>query len=812
MTQLHEMKTNRKKHNVNTLIFRFKNVLKEIVILSSYLLISIINVRDLILKQGTIGHNWDWSIPPTSSGLTIMYKSFSYIWNPNYLGVGGTAINLLPIFLGLFGFFGFNGEFISKALLVGTISLSGYSMYHFVRLTINGEKTLDKTNINYASFVAGYIYASSPFLYNDLIGGALTQYVTYAIAPILLILYERALKSPNLTRIFLASLALSILSISWQSLFIYSAIIMAFTIFNSIIYKSITGLLTLLKVIFFWIPLNLYWLASQIYSNSVLLERIIGYYNPTGTILNLKVHTPTLLQSFFGTGYWYSFFEKSIPEYFMPIWLLASVIYLIFIYSQLLVTRSKPMIFWTIVFVLTVTIASGTNSPLKDFNIWLLTNPNNIITLLFSGDPQRLVSPIPLAISVMFGISCAHLLSTLRINKDITTPFIFVILIISASIWNISFINGNLGGYVDNFKPSWYEEAMNIIGEGKIDGERVLYLPMSMSPAYLDTNYQKGNFQGGDPLVIYSELPTLATDIANDPRTLEFEYALVMMIYGNYYQSVRNDKHTLVPSKDYLSKLLSFTNIKYIINRQDVVPNFGPFSPNGPNIIGLSYIKWNNSRVYQILSQQNGLHVVKDWGVATLWINNEYESTLIYPASNVIVYNDSYNSSQIMLLNSLTQIIMSENFKIGKTAFIIPNQVDKTTLSLISRNFDNKSVIDIKIINPTHIRVFINASDPFVLVFQEAYSNRWKAFYEEPNLCEVLFNNGIEQHFVVNGFANGWIMDKKGIYVVNLYYAPQYMVYVGTIISVITVTFGFILLSWSRIRKRSAIKDYKDGG
>jgi len=62
--------------------------------------------------------------------------------------------------------------------------------------------------------------------------------------------------------------------------------------------------------------------------------------------------------------------------------------------------------------------------------------------------------------------------------------------------------------------------------------------------------------------------------------------------------------------------------------------------------------------------------------------------------------------------------------------------------------------------------LLVNASHPFVLVFSQEYDPGWVA--------EV---NGVpvprQDHFVVYGYANGWLVNSTGILRIYVYYAPK---------------------------------------
>jgi len=135
------------------------------------------------------------------------------------------------------------------------------------------------------------------------------------------------------------------------------------------------------------------------------------------------------------------------------------------------------------------------------------------------------------------------------------------------------------------------------------------------------------------------------------------------------------------------------------------------------------------------------------------------------------------------------------------------------TINKITNNSYNESKItSIKKINPTKYKVGINATQPFYLVFSESYHPLWKIYYRTDKVNNMIHNNADateykhsniftpgdisfllknplteENHFVVDGYANGWYIDPKEIgtndFTITIYFWPQSLLYIGLIIS-----------------------------
>jgi len=78
----------------------------------------------------------------------------------------------------------------------------------------------------------------------------------------------------------------------------------------------------------------------------------------------------------------------------------------------------------------------------------------------------------------------------------------------------------------------------------------------------------------------------------------------------------------------------------------------------------------------------------------------------------------------------------------------------------------------------------INATQPFFLVSSESYHPKWEAHVDGATISS-------ERHFLANGYANAWYIDKRGSYVITLEFAFERTVELGLIIS----TTGFAAVS-----------------
>lgn len=102
-------------------------------------------------------------------------------------------------------------------------------------------------------------------------------------------------------------------------------------------------------------------------------------------------------------------------------------------------------------------------------------------------------------------------------------------------------------------------------------------------------------------------------------------------------------------------------------------------------------------------------------------------------------------------------------------------------------------------INPTEFLVSVNSQKPFFLVFLQSYDSQWTAYAD---------GKALPEHFIGNGYANSWYVNKTGHFTITLRYSPQALYdlsKVVTVISFVTVII-FTIFSSAKIRRSFKIK------
>lgn len=169
-------------------------------------------------------------------------------------------------------------------------------------------------------------------------------------------------------------------------------------------------------------------------------------------------------------------------------------------------------------------------------------------------------------------------------------------------------------------------------------------------------------------------------------------------------------------------------------------------------------------------------------------------------------------SGQEKSANLFDNIIIEEHPQLN--TYLVKNKAATSTPTLSIKSFER--------VNPTLLRAFAVRGEG-LLVFNESYQEGWVSYIAKrnaptPTFIDILFDRNLgkeishHDHVMVNGFANGWLIDKdtnsgQSEFDVILVYQPQRWFYLGLIISGITLigSIGYLFIArYRRYKKRKS--------
>jgi len=607
--------------------------------------LSIVSFRGLLFTEGTIGHNWDWSVPVLTEQIQSLFSKSFYTWSEAALGYPkalALPVDMLNMVFYIGSIWGAGGHLVSSLLIMITPLLAGFSMFFLLK----GFFRKSSDSITGIAITGGsLLYAFSPFLFNEFIGGAWSQFIAYALMPLPILFMRRAareekfLKSFNLLGVILT---LSLLSISTHTLLLTILILAAYTIIQK---KWLKYLGKGIYVLFGFVLVNLYWIIPAVmelkFTKSFMSgEEFISPGNLTGA-------APTILEALTLSGYARTFTEAILGTPFFVFWLALIILFLFGCIFTLLKSPRKESLFWIFVFVASLIFVTAGRAPLGNFVVWAFEN-----VPFMSGfrSIQHFIPASVLAATIVITLGARQILAYIQVSRKDWLIVGKTVLVLVVFLWIIPFwLTGDLGkdkladagmSHIDSFELSpGYIKAYKEIDKGSDTG-RFTTLPMSFSPVYLDTEYQMFS-QGGDP--------TLNTFKAA-PFFADFRFSDAQKKLGEIYEKNMVD---LDISPEQNNKILDLLSISNLIYRRDVEPNPTNYSDR----------RWYNELVNDYLGNSPLIEEFSE-DYVTLYSN---EGT--FPK----IYANTQNTFVDGNLDALNSIIELDGLSTDKSLYFVEN-------------------------------------------------------------------------------------------------------------------------------------------
>lgn len=708
-----------------------------------FFILAVLAVRNIILAPGTVGHNWDWLIPSRIDFLQNLRTNLFYTWQNTNLGESRIfQLPSLPFMLLLLfpSKIGLGGEFISKLLIILTIVLSGVGMFFLVYEILKTEKIV-KEGIIFASFMSGFYYAFSPYLFADFIGGAITQFFAYSLIPWLFLFIKKGEHDNNFFYQFMVVVVLSFITISLQVLVLSSVLIGLYAITQK---SPRRYLISLFKIYLLYIVFNSYWVLPTTVEMLSIKRTVFssGFYDLTA----IKFSVPALWEIFIGTGYWRPLFLFSINPKIVNFWASISFLTLfLFIAGNFIAKKSKESFYWLAVFFLSLIVATGGKEPMGDQVLWLYMH---FPLMALFRSPQHLIVMPTLAIGVLIGIGLIRLpFFRFKIFK-----ILFSLLLV---IWvHPFFLYGDIGlkyllekkkDHLDVYQlsPS-YEQVFDYLERKNKESKfRVMYLPLSSSPKYLKTNYQNEG-QGSDPLITYSPYGTLVSDINYNQDNL----ALAKLIEQDL---------VVEKNQDFFNKQLNLLNMRYVVLRKDVIPEFSEYKE-----------LWSPANLNKFLSENSNFAEIMNFDDIALYENLSFTKNQEISVTNQIVFA---NHNPAVLSDGVDLEIYDypRDILISSQGEDMPNTMVLAKQRILIEPLSSNTLVSIQ--NNNQFNFDIPKADEYeLLVKKNDYSENLQ---ENPlNPLKILFDDNKQilfpQKEIGNWISYGKVFLKKGKHFVEI--------------------------------------------
>jgi hypothetical protein len=155
-------------------------------------------------------------------------------------------------------------------------------------------------------------------------------------------------------------------------------------------------------------------------------------------------------------------------------------------------------------------------------------------------------------------------------------------------------------------------------------------------------------------------------------------------------------------------------------------------------------------------------------------------NSILYPTTSYSVLNESI---------SVAEAVGSENYEPNHTLFVSSHIGNLSTLNGVGRTQSEVPLVSTSRTNPTTWVVKVrNSTAPFVLVFGQTFNPNWKLYFGGQSELGGFASPPIDDqlHYLANGFANAWYIDKTGDFLITIYFSPQSIVSIGMTVSLLT--------------------------
>lgn len=515
----------------------------------SFLITAILSLRRVIWEDKVLGHNWDWVFPATDFLFQNLNLPTKYTWWEMNLGTVSdlNLSHLVPDTILVLLAHVFEPKWV---ILIFLFSILTFSFLFFKKLL---DITVKESDLNY---LPSFLYAFSPFLFNDIIGGSWYMWLSYAFAPIFfveLLAFVKTFKVKNLLFFLLSGIAvISSLQdfVLMESIFLFYLIYLVslekFSLRRAVIGYVSSHLILLL--------FNLYWVAPFLAN----FQNFKASPALAGDLLAVRANSQNLVNIFSLIGYLdRNMYYHALSQFLIPLFIFSVILIWLAIGSLFLKKPSKKFLFWFLTLIIAIFFIKGGNSPLGDLTIWFF---EKIPFLRLYRSPQHLVFAAAFIIPILVCFALNHYYSSLKHKKKVL-GFFFIFIFLWISGW---WFSGDLGhqilmdkkkDHLDFYSLSPGMEDVYQRNEQVKTDQRILFLPSAWSVKYLPTEYQN-QAEGGQAEYMYLKNPTFTGGFNPAAETVEFSFC----------QPKTNDLD--------LINFLALFSVKNIVLREDVHPSF----------------------------------------------------------------------------------------------------------------------------------------------------------------------------------------------------------------------------------------------
>lgn len=670
---------------------------------------------------------------------------------------------------------------LQASYIAGFTLLAGFSIYYLFR-------GLFKDHFNRAgALIAAMLYMNNPVLYHIIWRYMLISlYPTYAITPLIVIIYLKSLQSGNFLR-YSATTALLLLfasplgeSLPYSTplvIIVCSCIIFSIVLSDSwkdrlgrsLKFWAATGVLSLLLQSWWFVTFSMNLQSSMNTLES--FRSAVGSSSIDTLLINSK--TTSLVNLFQMQGHAASYlmdvgevpWSSYDPIYLeKPLWIALGFIPPFLVVLGILYTKtSKWRNYFAGLWIFSLVALGGAHPPFG--KIYLRLWEIFPFMAAYRNYYDKFGLLLPFTSSVLAGLGATLVLSSLsksikKKNKLLSRTFVVsstALLIVALCIWSYPFWTGDIIPHPNSVRagayfqvPAYYSEADQWLQQ---QGQNFRMMVLPLPKLYYGAFNWANGFWGSDPSTWLFSTPSIVRITSSQ------SYALPVRIA----ELINSGKPTNVAC------LLGLLNAKYVMLHGDTSWNYVRYSAwwvTQPDI--------SEAQTREFLSKQPDLQFA-----STIGQLHFYENTKLLP--------HTYAAQQFIFLDGEIEALV-DHYTMCDTNFppaIFLSKLDsgltptRQELEKIARNNETPPTITDTKLSANYYTIHVeNARSPFILVFGESYDPDWSA---------KISNQIVPSHFLINGYANAWYIDQTGSFDISISFKKQRLVELGFILSILGI-------------------------
>lgn len=726
-----------------------------------------------------------------------LYRAY-FTWDSRFhMGIADfySVSRIFPLYIAMFLFeqFGWSIYLSQKIIFYLVFAGSGISAYLLIsRILENYECG------RLAGFVGANFFMMNPYLLVQRWGsGYIMSTFIYAVLPLLVFLYIKGSRTndtrysiwlvfalllglPSLTNpAHLGPLIIVVLLDVLIALYIYG--LRSDHVRKILTFDAKTGFI-FISIFFFWlIALG----ATFDQSIADVISSSEKFSQPTVTaqqssILNIlrQLGDWGFISNYRGEPYYdYSWKYATLGFDILFFLLLASAIAPLLVFRHFNTEFQKTLVIFYFVLLIGIWLAKGAHEPFGDQYISAMNKVP--VLLMFRAAYEKFGPLVVLSFSVLISAGIVGLFEYFRFKRMALASLVGVSIFV-VNAYAFPFWTGDVwkreGPVMAGFRfklPDYYYDLARFLEKDGYQYSRVLQVPdITMPvPGIVTLDFYGEKFAGGDPLKRIQSLPIVylrAPEVRSEN------------LIGELFAKTKNINSTFL---DDLYSAVPPLAIKYILFRGDSsnitypsnsspqkFKSFFESLPDqtsfGPLII--SRVPDDKTLPLIYSTQSVGLEAhYKNNGLGLL------QGSKLGCKNYTLIFADQNKSKKDALRKHLRDGILKQTVITEQTANKAEDSADCES-----------PVIKIKRVNPTKYRVIVeNAKRNFFLVFSETFDPGWRVFAREvevgsadirpPQLgsqSNLPYNGSLfetwglsplflDEHWIVNGFANGWFID-----------------------------------------------------